>query len=465
MRIVSETVCPSHSTQNKQTNKQTNNRQTGMMIQTSKKEHSNKANVTSFDGYVKGIVDYRRKEKQLDDDDDDDDIEQQEKGRISSSDNEENNNNTTFKVNYDHITNGNYFAIGTLVVLIVTIASISGSIACIFKHGGLRNFKWNENFVAAYYDKNQMHLDPELSARRALNIHALTGFAFVIICSFQIILTFFFTSKKGTTNKTDTDTDMKTSEQQKEQEPKPGKEISTESQERFLSLSNDVARRWHRYTGRFVMILWVIIWAAGVTYFLTAATNRGLHIMKNDRHYYHTEDSQNKDGSGQHDVSYNLSVSEKLTRAYVFLMFLFVGTSSIVNGFVGYFVLALRKKDSRTKKHYLIHKSCMAFAFIIPFSISVAKLTVMAVQLYIGPSTCVLGSTGVAACFGVAYIIQCTVLVASIYKYDKQLFRLRSVKWNTIVFSLLTLLVLASTAFNLMYRPSDGSCFATNSPL
>ena len=318
-----------------------------------------------------------------------------------------------------------------------------------------------------------MHLDPELSARRIINIHALAGCILIVICIFQLVLTLCFSKKKEENNtyKQPVHPEREKSNQKNKRTRRTLQKNSRRSGSMML-LSNEVAGWWHRFVGRALIVLWSFIWMTGIMYFFAAATNRGLHIMNDEEKHYSMYDNEHENEDDQndheHEHSYNMHLSngEKFKRAFVFAVAAVVGTFSIVNIFTGYFILARhRKKESRTERDYLIHKSCMTFALIFQLTLSLAKVTVMVVQLYIGPSVCPLGSKGVAACFAAAYLFQFVVITMSLFKYDKRLFQLRSVKWNIVGFLLLTISALASAIFHFVYPPSDGSCFATNSPL
>lgn len=171
--------------------------------------------------------------------------------------------------------------------------------------GLLQKWKWNRNPIATIYDHDQVRQDPESSARRTLNVHAVAGFGALFVAVFQIAITLFFYHHHQQQKKS-TGGDRTTTTSTTAAMTFNTKSTSSTSS----SITDTMTRRVHCYMGRAIVIVWLFVYITGIVYFVTATT------------YFGIKDQE--------------ELPKKLGRMLTILVFMYVGTISIVNAMIGY---------------------------------------------------------------------------------------------------------------------------------
>ena len=312
------------------------------------------------------------------------DYDNAEQGLSSSTGNDTKSTATDMKEKDLPPINGNCFAYIGLFYLFVDWVSYIPFIPAI-KNIGFRHHKWNGNPVASIYDHNYSFAqsDPEPSTRRSLNVHAMAGFVVLFVAIFQLLFTFYFRRPQQ----------QQQQQQEDEDEDKEQGNSTTTRNSSFSSFADSTARYLHRNLGRMLIVAWFFVYVSANVYFVAVIANKQMG---------------------------------KITAVIVFL---YVGTISIVNIIVGCWAVATKQA-----KDYMLHKVCMGFAIIAPSGISYGRIVIMILQLYLGrrhEENCLLDSQILFDCFVVGYMLHFFLLTTVLYLYDKRfLLQFKSIQWN-----------------------------------
>eukprot|EP00538_Stauroneis_constricta_P013324 CAMPEP_0119553432 /NCGR_PEP_ID=MMETSP1352-20130426/6188_1 /TAXON_ID=265584 /ORGANISM="Stauroneis constricta, Strain CCMP1120" /LENGTH=333 /DNA_ID=CAMNT_0007599847 /DNA_START=380 /DNA_END=1378 /DNA_ORIENTATION=- len=162
------------------------------------------------------------------------------------------------------------------------------------------------------------------------------------------------------------------------------------------------AHRMHRWTGRFVVTVWLITAVSGVIYMLKT--------KKWD------EDIDTGEKTPLKKLFFQVNLSA-------------FGLCSAVNLVVGVWAVVSSKKfntdhDGLVKKQQrmLLHKTCMAFALLWTFHSALNEVTISAVQLAF--YNCLLGNLAGATITFTLNMLQLSLIVVGMWRFDKALLRL-----------------------------------------